>query len=430
MGSFNKRMKKKQQQAEAVKTKQQNSELETQLSNQIKAKQYEKALDTLTELVKQKNVSPEAMYEGALAYFMMGDYARAATWVNNTLSFAPGHVRARLLLARICVQQDRRDDAFAVIDFILDKGKGSLREDELSEIKNIVGICGKSERERIRKSFPNVAEILDQNAEEKGDIGIAEDASQLLSKLKAKLEDRKNAVKSAAEQGLTKSVSATDQVERIAADTVERVSDRVSAISNKTASTAELLKALKEKVNAINTKKETKAEDEIIDVQPLPADDEGKPKNTDDAVEKISEELAEEISEEISEEIAENLSTKITNALFGDDSSKKAPDEALEVSSNEPSEAANIREEILSRRIPATEKVKILNAYAGDYYYRNRLEDAEILLKAALNLDIDDATLRNIAVVYHDMGQQNKALELAGKMHTPDFTLLRILKND
>lgn len=397
MGSFNKRMKKKQQQADAEKNKQHCNLLEVKLSNQIKAKQYDKALDTLAELVESKNVSPEAMYEGALAYFMLGDYDRAATWVNNTLNFAPGHVRARLLLARICIQQDRKDDAYAVIDFILDKGKGSLREDEMDEIKNILGVCGKSDRDRIRKSFPHVAEVLDQVAVETGNTGISEDASQLLSKLKAKIADKKETVRDAAEHK---------------------------------ASATELLQALKEKVNAINTKKDAKTYDEIIEAK------------------------ADEIAEEISEEVAENLSTKITNAIFGDDSKKKTTEEeALDVEplveepleeidaeeteeespnevEDESSEAAAVLEEVMSQRIPAMEKVRVLNAYAGGYYVKNQLADAKLLLEAALELDIDDNTLRNLAVLYHDMGDKEKALAMASKMHNTYFALLRVLKND
>ena len=410
MGSFNKRMKRKQQQADAEKNKQHSNLLEVKLSNQIKAKQYEKALDTLAELVESKNVSPEAMYEGALAYFMLGDYDRAATWVNNTLNFAPGHVRARLLLARICIQQDRKDDAYAVIDFILDKGKGSLRDDEMDEIKNILGVCSKGDRDRIRKSFPNVAEVLDQVAVETGNTGISEDASQLLSKLKAKIADKKETVRDAAEHK---------------------------------ASATELLQALKEKVNAINTKKDAKTYDEIIEAK------------------------ADEIAEEISEEIAENLSTKITNAIFGDDSKKKDSEEQVldvepleeetveetdtEESEADDAEAADVREteaevpneteddssdaaavldEILSQKIPAMEKVRVLNAYAGDYYVKDQLENAKLLLEAALELDIDDNTLRNLAVLYHDLGDKEKALEMASKMHHTYFALLRVLKND
>ncbi len=395
MGSFNKRMKRKQLQAETDKNKQQRSELETKLSNQIKAKQYDKALDTLAELVKSKNVSPEAMYEGALAYFMLGDYDRAATWVNNTLSFASGHVRARLLLARICMQQDRRDDAYAVIDFILDKGKGSLRDDEMDEIKNILGVCSKGDRDCIRKSFPNVAEVLDQVAVETGNTGLSEDASELLAKLKAKIADKTETVRETA----------------------------VREASEHKASTSELLQALKEKVNAINSRKEAEPEDDVIEAEAVVEEPETAKKQSLD-------------------EIADNIANDIVDSLFEKTVSDKTAseaenplDEADEISESEESadeseEVSAIIEEVLSRKIPAMEKVRVLNAYAGDYYYKNQLDNAKTLLESALELDIDDNTLKNLAVLYHDMGEGDKAVELASQMHFTDFSLLRILKND
>ncbi len=395
MGSFNKRMKRKQLQAETDKNKQQRSELETKLSNQIKAKQYDKALDTLAELVKSKNVSPEAMYEGALAYFMLGDYDRAATWVNNTLSFASGHVRARLLLARICMQQDRRDDAYAVIDFILDKGKGSLRDDEMDEIKNILGVCSKGDRDRIRKSFPNVAEVLDQVAVETGNTGLSEDASELLAKLKAKIADKTETVRETA----------------------------VREASERKAGTSELLQALKEKVSAINSRKEAEPEDDVIEAEVVVEEPETAKKQSLD-------------------EIADNIVDDIVDSLFEKTVSEKTVseaenplDEADEISESEESadeseEVSAIIEEVLSRKIPAMEKVRVLNAYAGDYYYKNQLDNAKTLLESALELDIDDNTLKNLAVLYHDMGEGDKAVELASQMHFTDFSLLRILKND
>ena len=75
------------------------------------------------------------------------------------------------------------------------------------------------------------------------------------------------------------------------------------------------------------------------------------------------------------------------------------------------------------------EKVETLNAFAGAAYVSNDYSGAKALLMAALRLDPGcDATLRNMALLLHDMGDGEKALQVAAKMRMADFMLLRALK--
>ena len=86
-------------------------------------------------------------------------------------------------------------------------------------------------------------------------------------------------------------------------------------------------------------------------------------------------------------------------------------------------------EEILSQDIRPSEKVEVLNSFAGAAYVAGDHAGAKTLLMAALRLDSgDDMTLRNMALLLHDMGEKDKALQVAAKMRRADFLLLRTLK--
>ena len=74
--------------------------------------------------------------------------------------------------------------------------------------------------------------------------------------------------------------------------------------------------------------------------------------------------------------------------------------------------------------------MEALNAFAGAAYVADDYAGAKVLLTAALHLDPGcDATLRNMALLLHEMGERDKAIQVAAKMRMADFTLLRTLKS-
>lgn len=131
---------------------------EKRIQECLKERDYDGVLENLGELAKRRVYDPEAFYAGAYAYFMQGDYERAATWVNNTLTYAPGHVAARILLARLCILEDRTTEALAVLDLLL--GAGELGEDARREIREIVGYYGRTKKEMVCRDYPNIASFL------------------------------------------------------------------------------------------------------------------------------------------------------------------------------------------------------------------------------------------------------------------------------
>ena len=86
--------------------------------------------------------------------------------------------------------------------------------------------------------------------------------------------------------------------------------------------------------------------------------------------------------------------------------------------------------QILAQPIRPAEKMAALNAFAGAAYVQDDYAGARELLTAALELDPGcDVTLRNMALLLHEIGERDKALQVAAKMGQMDFMLLRTLKS-
>ena len=99
---------------------------------------------------------------------------------------------------------------------------------------------------------------------------------------------------------------------------------------------------------------------------------------------------------------------------------------AAQSSGNAKAQAA----QILAQPIRPAEKMAALNAFAGAAYVQDDYAGARELLTAALELDPGcDVTLRNMALLLHEMGEREKTLQVAAKMGQTDFMLLRTLKS-
>ena len=86
--------------------------------------------------------------------------------------------------------------------------------------------------------------------------------------------------------------------------------------------------------------------------------------------------------------------------------------------------------QIMAQSIRPAEKMAALNAFAGAAYVQDNYAGARELLTTALELDPGcDVTLRNMALLLHELGEREKALQVAAKMGQTDFMLLRTLKS-
>ncbi len=171
---------------------------EMKMRELMEKKQYARALEMLAEIVRQKEVKPEFLYDGAYAYFMLGDYDRAADWVTNTLTYAGMSVKARLLLARICLAKGRTDDAMKLLEFLLTKEAAQLDAAKKNEIRMIGSSLAYRDTARTHRDFPALGAFVlgapqqavqAQNMSGAGNAPAgASDAKRLLAKLKQKIE--------------------------------------------------------------------------------------------------------------------------------------------------------------------------------------------------------------------------------------------------
>jgi Flp pilus assembly protein TadD len=84
--------------------------------------------------------------------------------------------------------------------------------------------------------------------------------------------------------------------------------------------------------------------------------------------------------------------------------------------------------DIMQSPVSLREKIAMLNAYAGGCFVAGDYEGAMNFLQKAEELDAhDNMTLRNLAMLAKEMGQQEKALSYAGRMNGTDFVLLKQL---
>lgn len=103
-------------------------------------------------------------------------------------------------------------------------------------------------------------------------------------------------------------------------------------------------------------------------------------------------------------------------------------DEIIADMREENEDAETICNKVMMENKPLAYKLKMLNTFAGEYYLRGQLHDAETLLEAALKLDsANEITLRNMAMVQIGLGCKKKAEKIVAEMRIPDFMLIKML---
>ena len=137
MGKASRRLAKKQHQQHQLQAKQEIEALRQQMRSCYEQQDYAGTINTLAAIVQAGAHDADDLYLGAYSYFMMGDYERTAKMVTTVLDLAPGHLEARLLLARLCIFQNRIDDGLAIYDFVLESYANALTEEQSEDIEDI-----------------------------------------------------------------------------------------------------------------------------------------------------------------------------------------------------------------------------------------------------------------------------------------------------
>ena len=297
------------------------------IKQQMAAADYGGALETLAASISAEVYDAGCMYEGACAYFMLGDYTRAAQWVQNTLQYAPDHAAARLLLARICILEDRVEDGLAIFEFVLAHEATQLTQQQREDMEDILAYYGKSEASLVRK-YPHVAAFLHVEAEED-------------------------------------------------AETVDEAPSAAAALAAEAGETAVL--------TAIET-------ENVPATQPVA--------EAGSAAQPAAEEMPEASGR-----------------------TKAAPEAA------DTAAAEHQLTEILASQAGVAQKVHMLNAFAGGFFVARAYGLAQRYLSEALQLDTASAeTLRNLAVLAHVQGDDDRALKFASALPETDFLLLAALR--
>ena len=131
-----------------------------QIRKHMEKKEYAGVINTFADMLAQGNPPDECFGDVARAYFELGDYTRATSWVTTTLSKDASNVDVRILLARICQREKRTADALNLYENILRAHKRELSYDQRMEIGRLAGLDARLDPERTRTAYPQLAALL------------------------------------------------------------------------------------------------------------------------------------------------------------------------------------------------------------------------------------------------------------------------------
>lgn len=166
MSRASRKMSKRRKRAQAVSKKNQvklgrAAEAQRQHMQELLDKEdYVGVLQGLADLVQAECYDTDMMYLGAYSYFMQGDYTRSASMLSSILTLAPQHLAARILLACICMLEDRADDGLAIFDFIAEHFAEQLTQKQREDIEDIADYYVQTEREHVLHDFPALAAFM------------------------------------------------------------------------------------------------------------------------------------------------------------------------------------------------------------------------------------------------------------------------------
>ena len=152
--------KKQRQDKPLIKPSRASEEQRQHMQEMLDQEDYAGVLRGLADLVQKGCYDTDMMYLGASSYFMQGDYTRAASMVDSVLTLAPAHIAARILLARICILENRANDGLAIFDFLAEHEADQLTQEQREDIEDIVDYYVQTEKEHIQQDFPNLAVFL------------------------------------------------------------------------------------------------------------------------------------------------------------------------------------------------------------------------------------------------------------------------------
>ena len=366
------KMKKRNNQAKQVL-----SSLKHDMQQFMEAEDYTAAMDVMAEMAANKQMDGEIMYWGAQCYFFTGDFERAEKWVNNALNNGYNGVGVKMLLATLCMTEERNEDAFKLCDVVLTEGIEGMSKLDQEIFDNFMDNISYGYDELVAE-YPKISEYLQKK---QADTEVNSPVNKLKEILKGKkIEEAK-----------------PQQV-----DVQEEVKTEPEEVSS-----------------------EDKAQAALARLRQLLS------KNKEQGVEENNEVQKPVESTIISEAVQEK--DEITPEIQRVDAPQPIVEESDNVQQNEAEkvDVSDTLTKIAAKEISLVEKVRLINVFAGVCYQQGDYQSAFDLLSAALELDGQDAaTLKNIAYTCLSAGEQEQAMSFAAKLPVVDFALLYALKQN
>lgn len=373
------RMKKRNNQAKQVL-----AGLKHDMQQFMETEDYTAAMDVMAEMAANKQMDGEIMYWGAQCYFFTGDFERAEKWVNNALNNGYNSVGVKMLLATLCMSEERNEDAFKLCEVVLTEGIDGMSKQEQEIFDNFMDNISYGYDELVAE-YPKISAYLQKK---QADIEADSPVNKLKQILKGKeVEEAKAQQMKVQEKVKTEGTPTEDKAQAALA--------RLRQLLSKNKASEE--KQVVEEVNEVQEPAEATITREDI---------------TPEAV-REKEVTASEIQQvEKSQPIVEESDNVQQNEV-----------EKVDVS--------DTLAKIAAKEISLVEKVRLINVFAGVCYQQGDYQSAFDLLSAALELDGQDAaTLKNIAYTCLSAGEQEQAMSFAAKLPVVDFALLYAFKQN
>lgn len=366
------RMKKRNNQAKQVLTG-----LKHDMQQFMEAEDYTAAMDVMAEMAANKQMDGEIMYWGAQCYFFTGDFERAEKWVNNALNNGYNSRGLKMLLATLCMSEERNEDAFKLCEVVLTEGIDGMSKQEQEIFDNFMDNISYGYDELVAQ-YPKISEYLQKKQADT-------EVNSPVNKLKEILKGKK------IEEAKPQQVDVQEEV----------------------------------KTEPEETPSEDKAQAALARLRQLLS------KNKEQGVEENNEVKKPVESTIISEAVQEK--EEITPEIQQVEEPQPIVEESDNVQQNEAEkvDVSDTLTKIAAKEISLAEKVRLINVFAGVCYQQGDYQSAFDLLSAALELDGQDtATLKNIAYTCLSAGEQEQAMSFAAKLPVVDFALLYALKQN
>lgn len=353
------RMKKRNNQAKQVLTG-----LKHDMQQFMEAEDYTAAMDVMAEMAANKQMDGEIMYWGAQCYFFTGDFERAEKWVNNALNNGYNSAGLKMLLATLCMSEERSYDAFKLCETVLAEGIEGISKQDQEIFDNFMDNISYGYDELVSK-YPKISAYLQKK---QADM----EANSPVNKLKQILKGKK--MKEAEPQQA-------------------KVQEEVKTEPEKTPNEDKAQAALARLRQLLSKNKEQTLE-EVNEVQ-------------EPAEKIITREVV--VPESVQEKEVPTSEIKQVEAEKIDVSDTLAKIVAKEISLVEKVRLINVFAGVCYQQ--------------GDYQSAFDLLSAALELDSQ-----DAATLKNIAYTCLSAGEQEQAMSFAAKLPVVDFALLYALK--